>query len=85
MLSDLRRFSPRTFWLVSLAAAFVLTAVCAVWMHWTVMDMLHRESPELAGRIEHPSGLPSLIGRRHRRRTAPVATHETAEPEEARA
>jgi NNP family nitrate/nitrite transporter-like MFS transporter len=63
---------------------FVLTAVCAVWMHWTVMDMLHRQSPELAGRIEHPSGLPSLIGRRHRR-TAPVATAETAEPEEARA
>ncbi len=30
MLSDLRRFSPRTFWLVSLAAAFVLTAVVAV-------------------------------------------------------
>jgi NNP family nitrate/nitrite transporter-like MFS transporter len=69
---------------------FLLTAVCALWMHWTVMDMLHRESPELAGRIEHPSGLPSLIGRRHRRRTgAPDATPETApepaEPEEARA
>jgi MFS transporter, NNP family, nitrate/nitrite transporter len=63
---------------------FLLTAVCALWMHWTVMDMLHRESPELAGRIEHPSGLPSLVGRR-RRRTSPDATPETAEPEEARA
>lgn len=59
---------------------FVLTAVCALWMHWTVMDMLHKESPDLAGRIEHPSGLPpltELIGRRHRH-------HETPSPEEAR-
>jgi NNP family nitrate/nitrite transporter-like MFS transporter len=58
---------------------FVLTAVCALWMHWTVMDMLHRESPQLAGRIEHPSGLPSLHALRHRTKS------ETTEPEEARA
>ena len=57
---------------------FVLTAVCALWMHWTVMDMLHRESPPLAGRIEHPSGLPSLHALRHR------TTSETTEAEEAR-
>ncbi len=34
---------------------FLLTAVCALWMHWTVVRMLHRESPELAGRIELPA------------------------------
>ncbi|HET6562967.1 MAG TPA: nitrate/nitrite transporter [Marmoricola sp.] len=65
---------------------FVLTAVCAVWMHWTVMDMLHRESPQLAGRIEHPSGLPSLVGRRRERAavrptpsSAPVSTPDREE------
>ena len=63
---------------------FVLTAVCALWMHWTVMDMLHRESPQLAGRIEHPSGLPSIHALRHRHDT--VSTSSTDEqPEEARA
>ena len=34
---------------------FILTLVCAVWMHWTVLRMLHAESPELAGRLENPS------------------------------
>lgn len=34
---------------------FVLTLVCAVWMHWTVVHMLHAESPELAHRLESPS------------------------------
>lgn len=34
---------------------FVLTLVCAVWMHWTVVHMLHAESPELARRLESPS------------------------------
>lgn len=34
---------------------FVLTAICAVWMHWTVVHMLHAESPELAHRLESPS------------------------------
>lgn len=33
---------------------FVLTVVCAVWMHLTVVRMLHERSPELAGSIEHP-------------------------------
>ncbi len=48
---------------------FLLTVLCAAWMHWTVVHMLHKESPELAGRIEHPADLP-----------APP----TREPEEAR-
>jgi NNP family nitrate/nitrite transporter-like MFS transporter len=33
---------------------FVLTAICAVWMHWTVVHMLHQESPELARHLESP-------------------------------
>lgn len=33
---------------------FVLTVCCAVWMHLTVVHMLHQESPELAGRLESP-------------------------------
>jgi MFS transporter, NNP family, nitrate/nitrite transporter len=33
---------------------FVLTAVCALWMHWTVVHMMHRGAPELAGLIEQP-------------------------------
>ncbi len=31
---------------------FLLIAVCAMWMHWTVVRMLHAESPELARRLE---------------------------------
>jgi MFS transporter, NNP family, nitrate/nitrite transporter len=31
---------------------FILTAVCAAWMHWTVIHMLHRQSPELARDLE---------------------------------
>ncbi|GGD22771.1 MFS transporter [Nocardioides daphniae] len=34
---------------------FVLTVVCALWMHWTVVHMLHRESPELAHHLDHPT------------------------------
>lgn len=33
---------------------FLLTVVCAVWMHWTVVRMLHLESPDLAHHIENP-------------------------------
>ncbi|MFN8193223.1 MAG: nitrate/nitrite transporter [Nocardioidaceae bacterium] len=33
---------------------FVLAAVCLVWMHWTVVHMLHREAPALARHIESP-------------------------------
>lgn len=31
---------------------FLLTAICALWMHWTVVHMLHHESPDLARRLE---------------------------------
>jgi NNP family nitrate/nitrite transporter-like MFS transporter len=31
---------------------FVLIAACALWMHWTVVRMLHAESPELAQKLE---------------------------------
>jgi NNP family nitrate/nitrite transporter-like MFS transporter len=34
---------------------FVLTLTCAAWMHWTVVHMLHTQSPELAGRLENPN------------------------------
>jgi len=38
---------------------FVLAAVCLAWMHWTVVRMLHHGSPDLAGRIEPPTGADS--------------------------
>jgi NNP family nitrate/nitrite transporter-like MFS transporter len=39
---------------------FVLTAVCAIWMHVTVVRMLHRASPELSRQLEEkpPAGPP---------------------------
>ena len=46
---------------------FLLTATCFVWMHRTVLAMLHRESPELADHFEHPDGV------------RPVAVPTTAE------
>lgn len=33
---------------------FLLTAVCAIWMHLTVVRMLHSSSPELADHFEVP-------------------------------
>ena len=33
---------------------FLLTATCALWMHWTVVHMLHREAPTLARHLEQP-------------------------------
>lgn len=33
---------------------FLLTLVCACWMHWTVVRMLHEESPDLADKLERP-------------------------------
>ncbi len=33
---------------------FVLTAACLVWMHWTVVHMLHQGSPELSRHLERP-------------------------------
>lgn len=33
---------------------FLLTAVCLLWMHLTIVRMLHEQSPELAERLEAP-------------------------------
>ena len=33
---------------------FILVAICAVWMHVTIVRMLHDKSPELAGTIDRP-------------------------------
>ena len=40
---------------------FILTAVCAIWMHVTVVGMLHEQSPALADHFDtaHISTLPS--------------------------
>ena len=42
-------FPTSTFFVI-----FLLTVVCAVWMHLTIVKMLHDNSPELAGTIELP-------------------------------
>lgn len=42
-------FPTSTFFVI-----FVLTAICAVWMHVTIVRMLDKKSPELAGTIETP-------------------------------
>jgi NNP family nitrate/nitrite transporter-like MFS transporter len=34
---------------------FLLTLACTVWMHWTVVHMLHEKSPELARELEKPT------------------------------
>ena len=34
---------------------FVLTVICALWMHWTVVRMLHQQTPELARHLESPT------------------------------
>ena len=34
------------------ACLFIVTAICAVWMHWTVVHMLHSGSPELADHFD---------------------------------
>ena len=34
---------------------FVLTVICFAWMHWTVVHMLHTQSPELARHLESPA------------------------------
>ena len=55
---------------------FLLIAGCAIWMHLTVVRMLHHESPDLATHIEKPS---------HTDRAAVSTGVATREPEEARA
>lgn len=42
-------FPTSTFFVI-----FLLTAVCLVWMHLTVVHMLHQQSPELADKLEQP-------------------------------
>lgn len=54
------------------AVLFVLTVICSLWMHWTVVHMLHEKSPELATHLETPPGEPLAAGT------------TTREPEEAR-
>jgi NNP family nitrate/nitrite transporter-like MFS transporter len=39
---------------------FLLTAACGLWMHVTVVRMLHAESPELATHLESPKPATSL-------------------------
>ena len=40
---------------------FVLTAVCALWMHLTVVRMLHRASPELSRQLEETTPASSTV------------------------
>ena len=40
-------FPTSTFFVI-----FLLTAVCAVWMHWTIVRMLHAQAPELADHFD---------------------------------
>ncbi len=40
---------------------FLLTLVCALWMHWTVVHMLHNSSPELADHFEKPNALEASV------------------------
>lgn len=37
---------------------FLLTAVCLLWMHATVVRMLHERSPEVSGDLEEPAPAP---------------------------
>lgn len=46
---DWSGFPTSTFFVI-----FVLTAICALWMHITIVRMLDKEAPSLAGSIEHP-------------------------------
>ena len=39
---------------------FVLTLIAALWMHLTVVRMLHRASPELSDDFEHDGPSSSL-------------------------
>ncbi|QBX54778.1 NarK/NasA family nitrate transporter [Nocardioides seonyuensis] len=63
---------------------FVLTLICAVWMHLTVVRMLHDESPQLAHRMESPAGDHPLDESATRDRTVGAEPTDNL-PEEARA
>jgi NNP family nitrate/nitrite transporter-like MFS transporter len=47
---------------------FVVTAAAAIWMHWTIHQMLHKASPQLANKFEHDHA------------AAPAVEHIPAEP-----
>jgi NNP family nitrate/nitrite transporter-like MFS transporter len=56
---------------------FLVTAVCLIWMHLTIVRMLHEQSPELAERLEAPAP--------HTSDTSTTTTASTDSLEEARA
>lgn len=67
---------------------FLLTAACAVWMHLTVVRMLHHESPQLATHIEKPGPAERPAGSVEPATDEPVnepVSGPVREPEEARA
>jgi NNP family nitrate/nitrite transporter-like MFS transporter len=39
---------------MTFAVVFVLTAICLIWMHLTVLSMLNKAAPELKGRFDPP-------------------------------
>ena len=67
-------FPSSTFFVI-----FVLTAVCALWMHWTVVHMLHEGSPQLADYFEPPPAHnPDLLGPAADDRTTADLAHASA-------
>lgn len=46
---DWSGFPTSTFFVI-----FILTAICAIWMHLAIVKMLNQKSPELSGNIELP-------------------------------
>lgn len=55
---------------------FLLTLSAAIWMHWTIVRMLHRESPTFGGKFDDDSIHPSDADRRSA--TEPDATLDDA-------
>ena len=67
-------FPSSTFFVI-----FVLTAVCALWMHWTVVHMLHQGSPQLADYFEPPPAHnPDLLDPAPHNRTTADLAHASA-------
>jgi len=67
-------FPSSTFFVI-----FVLTAVCALWMHWTVVHMLHQGSPQLADYFEPPPAHnPDLLDPAPADRTTAELAHASA-------
>jgi MFS transporter, NNP family, nitrate/nitrite transporter len=56
---------------------FVLSVVCLVWMHLTIVRMLHAESPALADKLEASSGAPDADRTFTGTDTAPRPLEET--------